>query len=142
MGYSNISGSYYLHGGGFKDYIADYLVSYASGAISAWTLIALTFSGTTAELFVNAVSRGTVTIPTGNGNTGSTANNGLSIGRLSSSGGNYASGMVDDVAVFSKVLTPAEQLTLLLENQLAACYLHSRRDRMNMKGISTQNILA
>jgi hypothetical protein len=115
LGYSNTGGSYYLHGGGFRDYVADYLVNFASGVVIDWVHLALTYSGTALEFFVNGVSKGTTSMPSGDGNTGNTAEDGISIGRFVSVAPNYANGLIDDVAIFDRVLTAAEILTLVEE---------------------------
>jgi hypothetical protein len=120
FGYAGAKRGYYLKylssgnlvGGGFRDYIADYVVNFASGLITDWVHLALTYTGATLEFFVGGVSKGTQNMPVENGIIGSTATDGISLGEFA---GSFASGLIDDVAIFDRVLTAAEILTLVEE---------------------------
>lgn len=86
--------------------IADDSISYnITLGTSNWYHLTLTYDGSTMKMYVNGVEQASGNY-SGSGNTGAT--NAFVIGSNYSGLANYASAVIDDVAVFNKKLAPAE----------------------------------
>lgn len=102
--------------------------------MNAWTHVAMTYSGNTATLYVDGVSRGTATYP---GTVTSAPNGSAYIGNDSAAtASRYWNGMVDEVRVYNRAFTSSE-ISYLFSNNLSpllgSVYSHAQESGNDLR---------